>query len=137
MGRSRLPSLPLNSYSLLTSRKFLIIRMERENTEMNPNLRKKTKQVMAAPEQLQKAAGSSREAAPEISDERYKQFMKLLYALIVAKNQAQSLEMDMIAEYMRTHETRQPFTQSEIEAIIEKMQDDNKVMRSGDTVLII
>jgi len=86
---------------------------------------------------VQEAAGSSREAAPEISDERYKQFMKLLYALIVAKNQAQSLEMDMIAEYMRTHETRQPFTQGEIEAIIEKMQDDNKVMRSGDTVFII
>jgi len=43
----------------------------------------------------------------------------------------------MIAEYMRTHETRQPFTQGEIEAIIEKMQDDNKVMRSGDTVFII
>ena len=84
----------------------------------------------------QRNTESSNEVTLEVSDERCKHFRKMLYALMI-ENQAQSLEMSMIIEYFKIHETKQPFTQIEIDEILKKMEEENNAMRSGETVYII
>eukprot|EP00088_Acartia_fossae_P042154 TRINITY_DN4416_c0_g1_i13.p1 TRINITY_DN4416_c0_g1~~TRINITY_DN4416_c0_g1_i13.p1 ORF type:complete len:800 (-),score=269.01 TRINITY_DN4416_c0_g1_i13:315-2714(-) len=81
-------------------------------------------------------ADSAREV-PEISEQRYKHFKNLLYKLVQEKYQAQSLELDVILKFFEKTEKNQPFSQAEIETILDKMQDENKLMRSGDTIFFI
>lgn len=76
-------------------------------------------------------------SAPEITVDRYKHFMKLLYNLVKEKYQTQTLEMSAILTHMKRHETENPFSEDEIDRILEKMQDDNKIMRSGETIFLI
>merc|ERR1712106_1191792 len=73
----------------------------------------------------------------EVSEDRYRQFMQLLHKCVAEKNQAESLEMDVIRTFFAKSEKKSPFSKDEIDACIEKMSDDNKVMRSEDTVFII
>jgi len=98
---------------------------------------KKARKELSAEEAALVAPAPTPAPAPEISTDRYKQFMKLLYKLIQEKYQTQSLEMQNIYAFMEKNETETPFSQAEIDAILEKMQDENKVMRSGDIIYII
>jgi type III secretory pathway component EscV len=74
----------------------------------------------------------------QVTEERYKHFMRLLYKCTMEKYQAQSLAIDEIRKFLaKTTEKSQPFTEAELDVLLDKMQDDNKVMRSGDTVYLI
>jgi len=79
------------------------------------------------------------EAAPavDITDQRYKKFMQILNKCFAEKDQAQSLEMDTIKTYFKKEEKKSPFSQSEIDACIEKMADENKVMLADQTLFMI
>lgn len=73
----------------------------------------------------------------EVGEERYRQFMQLLHKCCAEKNQAQSLEMGVIRAFFNKTEKKAPFSDAEIDTCIDKMSDENKVMRSDDTVFII
>jgi len=73
----------------------------------------------------------------EVDQERYRHFMQLLHKCCAEKNQAQSLEIDVIRTFFAKIEKKNPFNNIEIDACIDKMADENKVMRSEDTVFII
>lgn len=88
------------------------------------------------PAEVLEVAGASKQPAV-ISEERYKHFMRGLYKLVQEKYQAQSLELSVILAYFKKTEINQPFSEAEIESILDKMQDENKLMRSGDTVFFI
>merc|ERR1712106_559416 len=83
------------------------------------------------------AVAPSSSSAPEVGDERYRQFMQLLHKCCAEKNQAQSLEMPVIKAFFVKTEKKNPFSDAEIDVCIDKMADENKVMRSDDTVFII
>jgi len=72
-----------------------------------------------------------------VDEDRYKHFMQLLNKCVFEKNQATELEMSVIKTYLAKVEKKQPFTDAEIDSCIERMSDENKVMRSDDTVFII
>merc|ERR1712048_671122 len=72
-----------------------------------------------------------------VDEDRYKHFMQLLNKCVFEKNQATELEMSVIKSYLAKVEKKQPFTDAEIDSCIERMSDENKVMRSDDTVFII
>jgi len=76
-------------------------------------------------------------ATAEISEARLKQFMALLQRCISEKNMAESLELHVIRAFFAKVEKTAPFTNAEIDSCIEKMSDDNKLMRSDDTIFII
>jgi len=63
--------------------------------------------------------------------------MSLLQRCIAEKNQAESLEVHVIRAFFAKVEKTSPFSNAEIDACIEKMADDNKLMRSEDTVFVI
>jgi len=88
------------------------------------------------PAEVREVAGASKQPQV-ISEDRYKHFMRTLYKLVQEKYQAQSLEMSVILTYFKKTETNQPFSEAEIESILDKMQDENKLMRSGDTIFFI
>lgn len=83
------------------------------------------------------AVAPSSSSAPQVGDERYRQFMQLLHKCCAEKNQAQSLEMPVIKAFFVKTEKKNPFSDAEIDVCIDKMADENKVMRSDDTVFII
>lgn len=85
---------------------------------------------------LQPTAAPAKEKI-QVTEARYKHFMSLLYKCTMEKYQAQSLEMDDIRKFLTKTEKNQPFTEEELDVLLDKMQDDNKVMRSGDTVYLI
>jgi len=72
-----------------------------------------------------------------VSDERYKHFMGMLNKCFTEKNQAQDLEMPVIRAYFKKEEKKKPFTDSEIDACIEKMAEENKVMLADQTLFMI
>jgi len=90
---------------------------------------KKIRQDIIAPEQPP--------APVNVDEDRYKQFMGLLNKCVSEKNQAQELEMSVIRSFLAKNEKKKPFKEAEIDACIERMSDENKVMRSEDTVFII
>ena len=80
--------------------------------------------------------------------------MELLNKCVTENLQAQELEMPVIRKFFAKAEKEKPFSnvsaftskitemftiwfQDEIDACIEKMSDENKVMRSEDTIYII
>merc|ERR1712098_576840 len=71
-----------------------------------------------------------------VDETRYKYFMEL-NKCVFEKNQATELEMSVIRAYLKKTETKKPFSEAEIDSCIERMSDENKVMRSDDTVFII
>ena len=72
-----------------------------------------------------------------ISEARLKQFMALLRRCIDENNRAESLELHVVRAFFATAEKNSPFLEAEIDACIEKMSDDNKLMRSEDTIFVI
>jgi len=72
-----------------------------------------------------------------VDESRYKYFMELLNKCVFEKNQATELEMSVIRAYLNKTEKKKPFSEAEIDSCIERMSDENKVMRSDDTVFII
>lgn len=90
---------------------------------------KRSRQEILAPEQPP--------APVTVDEDRYKHFMGLLNKCVSEKNQAQELEMSVIRSFLAKNEKKKPFTEAEIDSCIERMSDENKVMRSEDTVFII
>jgi len=99
--------------------------------------RKEPEMEPAEREMITSSSQQAKKTVVELSEERYKHFMKLLYDLICTKYQAQTLEMEEVLAYMKKHETKKPFSQDEIDTILEKMQDENKIMVSGETIFIV
>merc|ERR1719225_2717 len=72
------------------------------------------------------------EAVPtpvDVDEDRYRHFMQLLNKCVSEKNQAQELEMSVILAFLAKNEKKKPFTNGEVDACIERMSDENKVMR--------
>merc|ERR1719260_54414 len=121
---------------------------EEENEERSadtPSKRKRSEDDSATPSKKKRVDPEAEamlevEAPPtsvELDQDRYKQFMQLLHKCCAEKNQAQSLEIEVIRTFFAKSERKKPFTNAEIDACIDKMADENKVMRSDDTVFII
>merc|ERR1719474_126288 len=116
-----------------------------EQEEIRPTPRKKPRQgsaeLDATESEMIASASDDSQATPAtpfvVTDQRYKHFMKLLYELIQEKYQTQTLEMENVIAFMKKRETAQPFSQAEINAILAKMEDANKIMKSGDTLYIL
>jgi len=110
-----------------------------------PGKRKRSEEDSATPSKKKKVDPTAEamltvepEATPvEVDQERYRHFMQLLHKCCAEKNQAQSLEMDVIRSFFVKVEKKNPFNNAEIDTCIDKMADENKVMRSDDTVFII
>jgi len=120
--------------------------MEEETASKDtPSKRKRSEEDSSTPSKRKKVDPTAEailavEKAPtpvEITQERYRHFMQLLHKCCAEKNQAQSLEMELIRAFFAKAEKKTPFTNEEIDTCIDKMADENKVMRSDDTVFII
>jgi len=85
----------------------------------------------------QEEASTSSSTSATVTEARLKQFMALLQRCISEKNNAESLELPVIRAFFTKTEKTTPFTDVEIDACIEKMTDDNKLMRSEDTIFVI
>jgi len=118
---------------------------EEERSGDTPSKRKRSEDDSATPSKKKRVDPEAEamlevEATPssvEVDQERYKQFMQLLHKCCAEKNQAQSLEIDVIRTFFSKSEKKKPFNNAEIDACIDKMADENKVMRSDDTIFII
>ena len=62
---------------------------------------------------------------------------ELPYRCIAEKNMAESLELHVVRAFFAKAEKKSPFSEAEIDACIEKMSNDNKLMRSEDTIYVI
>ena len=76
-------------------------------------------------------------ASLEVDQDRYRDYVRLLHKCCLVKNQAQSLDINVIRSYFAIEKTMNPFNDDEIDACIDKMVFENKVMRSDDTVFIL
>merc|ERR1712096_175960 len=108
---------------------------EEENEERSADTPSKKKRVDPEAEAMLEVEAPP--ASVELDQDRYKQFMQLLHKCCAEKNQAQSLEIEVIRAFFSKSEKKKPFNNAEIDACIDKMADENKVMRSDDTVFII
>ena len=73
----------------------------------------------------------------KLDQERYRHFMELLHKCSSERNQAQSMEIELIREFFANSEKKSPFNNAEIDTYIVKMADEHKVMRSDDIVFFI
>jgi len=121
-----------------------------ETRQDTPSKRKRSEDEEAAetPSKRSRRAAASEEAAavlvPEpvpvpltVDEGRYRHFMELLNKLVTEKFQAQELEISSIRKFFSKEEKKNPFSNDEIDACLERMSDENKVMRSDDVVYII
>ena len=53
------------------------------------------------------------------------------------RNRAESLGIHVVRAFFAKAEKKSPFSEAEIDACIEKMSNDNKLMRSEDTIYVI
>jgi DNA replication licensing factor MCM3 len=75
-------------------------------------------------------------AAGEISAERFKSFKTSLFKLFKLEH-AQSLTMDRIRQQVDVDHPGSEFTQAELTAAVDRMQDDNQIMLSDNIVFLI
>ena len=68
---------------------------------------------------------------------RYREFIKLLPQCCAVHQQARSLEINVIRFFEDTEEKNNPFSNAEIDACIDKMEKEKKVMRDEDTIYIM
>merc|ERR1719445_2050298 len=122
-----------------------------ETRQDTPSKRKRSEEEEEAaetPSKRSRRAAASEEAAavlvPEsvpvpltVDEGRYRHFMELLNKLVTEKFQAQELEISSIRKFFSKEEKKNPFSNDEIDACLERMSDENKVMRSEDVVYII
>ena len=73
----------------------------------------------------------------ELDLKRYRHFIMLLHKCSTEKNQAKSLEIELIRKFFASYEMKDPFNNVEIDSCIEQMVIENKVMRSDNTVFFI
>ena len=73
----------------------------------------------------------------ELAQERYRHFIVLLHKCSLERDKAQSLEIDLIRKFFANSEKKSPFNNAEIDACIDKMAFEKKVMRSDDIVFIL
>ena len=93
--------------------------------------------VRSSPKAVVALKQASISPAVNISEARLRQFMALLRRCIDEKNRAESLELHVVRAFFAKAEKNSPFSEAEIDACIEKMSDDNKLMRSEDTIFVI
>ena len=86
------------------------------------------------PEALAQKSNTS--SAVIITEARLRGFMNLLRNLI-DKKRAEMLEIQEIRTFFANAETSYPFSEAEIDECVVKMEDDNKLMRSEDTIYVI
>ena len=88
------------------------------------------------------AQKSNTSSAVIITEARLRRFMNLLRKLI-DKKRAEMLfffriiEIQEIRTFFANAETSSPITEAEIDECVVKMEDDNKLMRSEDTIYVI
>merc|ERR1719225_1248855 len=119
--------------------------VEREETPSKRRRRPSGDDAGAAEEAPSKKARVAEQAEEEpstssavnISEARLKHFMALLHRCISDRGNAQELELHVLRAFFDKHEKKSPFSDAEIDACIEKMSDDNKLMRSEDTIYVI
>ena len=70
------------------------------------------------------------EASPalEVSQQRLTQFMDILSKCFKEYYPAQDLELQKVKAFFKKEEKKSPFSDVEMDACIEKMADDNKVL---------
>jgi len=98
---------------------------------------KKSRRDAAAGEAAAVLVAESVPTPLTVDDKRYELFMELLNKCVNERFQAQELEISVIRKFFDKQKEKKPFTNEEIDACIERMSDENKVMRSEDTVYII
>jgi len=119
--------------------------VEREETPSKRRRRPSADDAGAAEEAPSKKARVAEQAEEEpstssavnISEARLKHFMALLHRCISDRGNAQELELHVLRAFFDKHEKKAPFSDAEIDACIEKMSGDNKLMRSEDTIYVI
>jgi len=119
--------------------------VEREETPSKRRRRPSGDDAGAADEAPSKKARVAEQAEEEpstssavnISEARLKHFMALLHRCISDRGNAQELELHVLRAFFDKHEKKAPFSDAEIDACIEKMSGDNKLMRSEDTIYVI
>merc|ERR1719264_1231609 len=113
-----------------------------------PSKRKRSEEEVETPSKRSRREAAAGEAATVLQSEslptpvaldetRYNFFMELLNKCVAEKFQAQELEISVIRKFFAKEEKKKPFSNDEIDACLEKMADENKVMRNDDTVYII
>jgi len=113
---------------------------EQEEVPETASKRKRSEEGEETPSKRSRKDLLAPEPAPvpvSVDESRYKYFMELLNKCVFEKNQATELEMSVIRAYLNKTEKKKPFSEAEIDSCIERMSDENKVMRSDDTVFII
>jgi len=113
---------------------------EQEEVPETASKRKRSEEGEETPSKRSRKDLLAPEPAPvpvTVDESRYKYFMELLNKCVFEKNQATELEMSVIRAYLNKTEKKKPFSEAEIDSCIERMSDENKVMRSDDTVFII
>jgi len=109
-----------------------------EEEESSTPTSKRARVEKSSPEKSQEeVVSTSTSSTTTIPEARLKQFMALLQKCISEKNNAESLELQVIKTFFAKTEKKTPFTDNEIDACIEKMSEDNKLMRSDDTIFVI
>jgi hypothetical protein len=48
-----------------------------------------------------------------------------------------SMEMNDIRKFIAENKKKEPFTEEEMNVMLDRMENDNKVMRNGDTVYFV
>ena len=76
-------------------------------------------------------------ATLEVTKERYLHFIRLLHWCCAERSHSQSVEIDDIRSFFEEREKKKPFVHEELDACIDRMAEENKVMRSEDVVYII
>merc|ERR1719517_38764 len=113
-----------------------------------PSKRKRSEEEVETPSKRSRRDAAAGEVAavlqPEslptpvaLTEDRYNRFMELLNACVAEKFQAQELDIAVIRKFFSKEEKKKPFSNDEIDACLERMSEENKVMRSDDTVYII
>jgi len=94
-----------------------------------------------AEERKRRASGSApttpvAEASTEITNDRLKIFRSALNDVFKAER-AQSVTLDVVKKHMSSNKIEKPFTQEEIMAAVDKMQDENQVMLSDNILFLV
>ena len=66
--------------------------------------------------------------------ERYRRFITLLHMCSAEMNMTESLEVQLVRDFCSEKEENNPFTDSEIDVCLKRMESENKVMRDGNQV---
>jgi len=94
-----------------------------------------------AEERKRRASGSApttpvAEASTEITNDRLKIFRSALNDVFKTER-AQSVTLDVVKKHMTSNKIEKPFTQEEIMAAVDKMQDENQVMLSDNILFLV